>query len=80
MEGAARPALRALQGDAQTVAACGDADRRAGGPFSRTDNMLSGRAGLIWQPTSHQSYYVSYGNSYNPSGELGVYGGTGRPT
>ena len=46
------------------------------GPFSRTDNMLSGRAGLIWQPTTAQSYYVSYGNSYNPSGELGTYGGT----
>jgi len=53
---------------------------RAGGPaaasFARTDTMLSGRAGLIWQPSEAQSYYVSYGNSYNPSGELGVYGGT----
>ncbi len=38
--------------------------------------MLSGRAGLIWQPSAAQSYYVSWGNSYNPSGELGVYGGT----
>jgi catecholate siderophore receptor len=42
------------------------------GPFSRTDNMLSGRAGLIWQPTRTQSYYVSWGNSYNPSGQLDV--------
>ncbi|HEX2828517.1 MAG TPA: TonB-dependent siderophore receptor [Burkholderiales bacterium] len=49
----------------------------ATGPFGRTDNMLSGRAGIIWQPTTTQSYYVSYGNSYSPSGELGVYGGTG---
>src|SRR5262249_30360101 len=47
------------------------------GPFNRTDNLWSGRAGLIWQPTEKQSYYVSYGNSYNPSGELGVYGATG---
>jgi len=46
------------------------------GPFSRTDNMLSGRAGLIWQPSGTQSYYLSWGNSYNPSGELGTYGGT----
>lgn len=46
------------------------------GPFQRSDSMLSSRAGLIWQPTGAQSYYVSYGNSYNPSGELGVYGGT----
>jgi catecholate siderophore receptor len=48
-----------------------------GGPFSRVDKMVSGRAGLIFQPTATQSYYVSYGNSYNPSGELGVYGATG---
>jgi catecholate siderophore receptor len=47
-----------------------------GGPFSRTDDMWSGRAGLIWQPTAAQSYYASWGNSYNPSAELGVYGGT----
>lgn len=44
---------------------------------TRTDRMLSGRAGLIFQPTDKQSYYASWGNSYNPSGELGVYGGTG---
>ncbi|MGE0875172.1 MAG: TonB-dependent receptor [Burkholderiales bacterium] len=53
---------------------------RVGAPaatsFARTDNMLSGRAGLMWQPSDAQSYYLSYGNSYNPSGELGVYGGT----
>ena len=48
-----------------------------GGPFSRTDKMVSGRAGLIWQPTDAQSYYVSAGNAYNPSGELGVYGASG---
>jgi catecholate siderophore receptor len=47
------------------------------GPFSRKDNMLSGRVGVIWQPTQRQSYYVSVANSYNPSGELGVYGSTG---
>ena len=47
------------------------------GPFGRKDEMLSGRAGLIWQPSARQSYYVAIGNSYNPSGELGVYGGTG---
>ena len=26
--------------------------RRRSGPFSRTDDMLSGRAGVIWQPTN----------------------------
>ena len=50
----------------------------AAGPFARTDNMVSGRAGLIWQPTDRQSYYISYANSYNPSGELGVYAGTAQ--
>ena len=46
------------------------------GPFSRTDNLWSGRAGVIWQPTARQSYWVSWNNGYNPSGELGVYGAT----
>jgi catecholate siderophore receptor len=47
------------------------------GPFARTDRMWSGRAGVIYQPTERQSYYVSASNSYNPSGELGVYGQNG---
>ena len=46
------------------------------GPFERTDNLWSGRAGVIWQPTSRQSYWVSWNSGYNPSGELGVYGAT----
>ena len=50
----------------------------AAGPFERTDTMVSGRAGLIWQPDAHQSYYLSGSNSYNPSGELGVYAGTAQ--
>ena len=49
----------------------------ATGPFARTDRMTSYRAGLIWQPTTTQSYYLAAGNSYNPSGELGAYGSTG---
>ena len=49
----------------------------ATGPFSRTDGTWSGRAGVIFQPTDKQSYYASAGNSYNPSGELGVYGQNG---
>jgi catecholate siderophore receptor len=47
------------------------------GPFGRDDQFVSGRAGLIFQPSAAQSYYVSFGNSYNPSGELGVYGASG---
>jgi catecholate siderophore receptor len=34
-----------------------------------SDSMLSQRAGVIFQPTETQSYYLSYGTSFNPSGE-----------
>lgn len=34
-----------------------------------TDEMLSTRGGVIYQPTLQQSYYVSYGTSFNPSAE-----------
>jgi catecholate siderophore receptor len=34
-----------------------------------TDTMLSQRAGVIYQPTEAQSYYASYGTSFNPSAE-----------
>lgn len=40
------------------------------GPLSRNDRVWSWRTGLLWQPTDEQSYYVSYGTSFNPSGEL----------
>ncbi|MGS0743404.1 TonB-dependent receptor [Glaciimonas sp. GG7] len=39
-------------------------------PLTRADqtvNFTSVRAGLIYQPTSAQSYYASYGTSFNPS-------------
>lgn len=48
-----------------------------GGPFRRVDSMWSGRAGIVWQPDERQSYYISGANSYNPSGQLGVYGANG---
>lgn len=34
---------------------------------NQTVNFLSVRAGGIWQPSAAQSYYVSYGTSFNPS-------------
>jgi catecholate siderophore receptor len=40
------------------------------GPLSRTDREWSWRTGLLYQPTDTASYYVSYGTSFNPSGEL----------
>jgi catecholate siderophore receptor len=63
------------EAEALTTTIATGAPTATGGPFARTDNMTSGRAGLVWQPTEAQSYYVAYGTSFNPSGELGVYGG-----
>lgn len=37
--------------------------------FDSSDSMTSVRAGVIFQPAATQSYYVSYGNSFNPSAE-----------
>lgn len=45
-------------------------DRRPKQPgLSRTDTAWSPRAGLVWQPTQAQSYYVSWSRSFQPSGE-----------
>lgn len=42
----------------------------AGQPvLSRTDRKLSPRAGLVWQPDDHQSYYATWSRSFQPSGE-----------
>lgn len=35
--------------------------------FSRNDTELSPRAALVYKPDSWQSYYASYGASYNPA-------------
>lgn len=40
------------------------------GPLERTDRVWSWRTGAMWQPNDESSYYVSYGTSFNPSGEL----------
>ncbi|WP_433694436.1 TonB-dependent receptor [Paraburkholderia phenoliruptrix] len=34
---------------------------------TQTNYFTSVRGGVIWQPTDWQSYYVSYGTSFNPS-------------
>lgn len=40
------------------------------GPLSRRDDVWSYRSGLMYQPNSNSSYYISYGTSFNPSAEL----------
>jgi catecholate siderophore receptor len=37
--------------------------------FSQINNEFGPRAALIFQPTPQQTYYFSYGTSYNPSAE-----------
>ncbi|HEY4540997.1 MAG TPA: TonB-dependent siderophore receptor [Noviherbaspirillum sp.] len=37
--------------------------------LSQTDTMLSHRAGVVYQPSEIESYYLSYGTSFNPSAE-----------
>lgn len=37
--------------------------------LSAHDEMLSTRAGVIFQPSAQQTYYLSYGTSFNPSAE-----------
>lgn len=45
-------------------------DRRpATADFNRADKMFSYRGGLVFKPVHWQSYYFSYGTSFNPSAE-----------
>ena len=37
--------------------------------FSKTESLWSPRVGLLFQPSETQSYYVSFGTSYNTSGD-----------
>ena len=43
----------------------------ANADLSRTDKNISPRVGVVWQPSSAQSYYASVTKSYQPSGEAG---------
>lgn len=43
--------------------------RTTGLAGERSDNLWSPRAGVIWQPSDWASYYVSYGTSFNTSGD-----------
>lgn len=37
--------------------------------FSKSESLWSPRVGLLYQPSETQSYYASYGSSYNTSGD-----------
>ncbi len=53
--------------DYQSLAPNGAATN--GTPLARTDDLASGRAGIIYKPLPHGSLYAAYGTSFNPSGE-----------
>src|SRR5207342_2310379 len=44
-------------------------DHLGADPLSRTDNKLSPRAGLVWQPTLHHSVYGAWSRSFQSSGD-----------
>ncbi|ART54958.1 TonB-dependent siderophore receptor [Acidovorax carolinensis] len=47
---------------------------------SRSDSLFSPRVGLIFQPDELTSYYMSYGTSYNTSGDTYQFGNPGATT
>jgi catecholate siderophore receptor len=44
-------------------------DHLGADPLSRTDNRLSPRAGLVWQPNVHHSVYGAWSRSFQSSGD-----------
>ncbi|MDQ0042627.1 TonB-dependent receptor [Variovorax boronicumulans] len=63
------PQWKALVGGRYDVFDQETSFERSLAPMSRTDRKFSPRAGLVWQPTDTQSYYVSYSRSFQPSAE-----------
>ncbi len=49
-----------------------DFKNRAGADYGRKDDFLSSRIGLVYQPSSTASYYISATRSYQPGGATGV--------
>ncbi|WP_116750077.1 TonB-dependent siderophore receptor [Acidovorax sp. 99] len=47
---------------------------------SRSDSLFSPRVGMIFQPDELTSYYLSYGTSYNTSGDTYQFGNPGTTT
>ena len=56
--------------------------RNAAGSISNevSDSLVSPRVGLIFQPDVLSSYYLSYGTSYNTSGDTYQFGNVGNTT
>jgi catecholate siderophore receptor len=64
------PELKLLGGVRYDVFSASQDDRLSdANDFGRIDRQWNPRAGIVWQPTKAQSYYFSYGTSFNPSAE-----------
>lgn len=63
------PQWKALVGGRYDVFGQDTSFERTLAPLSRTDRKFSPRAGVVWQPSETQSYYVSYSRSFQPSAE-----------
>jgi len=63
------PQWKALIGGRYDVFGQDTSFERTLAPLSRTDRKFSPRAGVVWQPSETQSYYVSYSRSFQPSAE-----------
>ncbi|MFH0130120.1 TonB-dependent receptor [Variovorax sp. VaC1] len=63
------PQWKALVGGRYDVFGQETSFERTQAPIERTDRKFSPRAGVVWQPSETQSYYVSYSRSFQPSAE-----------
>ncbi|MCQ8183578.1 TonB-dependent siderophore receptor [Methylomonas sp. SURF-1] len=63
------PEWKILGGTRYDVFEAQQIDRISTGNFDTSVSQWSPRGGIIWQPSKEQSYYFSYGKSFNPSAE-----------
>lgn len=63
------PEWKLLAGTRYDVFDAQQTDRIGAADFNSSVDQWSPRGGIVWQPSKAQSYYFSYGKSFNPSAE-----------
>ncbi|WP_026604106.1 TonB-dependent receptor [Methylomonas sp. 11b] len=63
------PEWKLLAGTRYDVFDAQQTDRIGTADFNSSVDQWSPRGGIVWQPSKAQSYYFSYGKSFNPSAE-----------
>ncbi|MBD9357147.1 TonB-dependent receptor [Methylomonas albis] len=63
------PEWKLLAGTRYDVFEAQQTDRIGTADFNSSVDQWSPRGGIVWQPSKAQSYYFSYGKSFNPSAE-----------